>query len=341
MPTTWSGMNSTPAPPAGAANQPVSPATSTVGNTAGTPANATAPPGRTLASLEFAVTTLFREPLDSPLMRALRRDGCLHFMHLLSYNENELLALKYDAPVIDQYGVDTGQTQLTQLERPHRGTLRALLGYAYLCQNVHRDPITPINCMHIDVQAFLNYQCSGDFIVFNNSSLPQPLVSKPDRRTPADSFQKSLKLDPDAYPTLNTDEEWDSFHRTFRSTARVHDTLNVLDHSYVPKSVDERDLFQKQQAFMYTIFLHKLQTNTGKSLVRKYQVNFDAFIWITITITVDDYAKTQRHKRVLVPILFRWFYISVFQPYWKPKGVKRWASAEPVLPPLVVFCFRC
>ncbi|CAJ1963334.1 unnamed protein product [Cylindrotheca closterium] len=192
MPTTRSGMNSTPAPPAGAANQPVSPATSTVGNTAGTPANATAPPGRTLASLEFAVTTLFREPLDSPLMRALCRDGCLHFMHLLSYNKNELLALKYDAPIIDQYGVDTGQTQLTQLERPHRGTLRALLGYAYLCQNVHGNPITLINCMNIDVQAFFNYQCSGDFIVFNKSLLPQPLVSKPDHGKPIDSSPDPL-----------------------------------------------------------------------------------------------------------------------------------------------------
>ncbi|CAJ1929530.1 unnamed protein product, partial [Cylindrotheca closterium] len=192
MPTTWSGMNSTPAPPAGAANQPVSPATSTVGNTAGTPANATAPPGRTLASLEFAVTTLFREPLDSPLMRALCRDGCLHFMHLLSYNKNELLALKYDAPIIDQYGVDTGQTQLTQLERPHRGTLRALLGYAYLCQNVHGNPIAPINCMNIDVQAFFNYQCSGDFIVFNKSLLPQPLVPKPAHRQPVDSSSATL-----------------------------------------------------------------------------------------------------------------------------------------------------
>ncbi|CAJ1955415.1 unnamed protein product [Cylindrotheca closterium] len=262
MPTTRSGTNSTPAPTAGAANQPVSPATPTVGTTVGTPANATVQPGVTFASLD----------------------------------EAELLELKYNAPILDAQGVDTGQTQLTQLERPHRGTLRALLGFAYLCQNVHCDPITPINCMNIDVQAFLNYQCCGDFIVFNNSPLPQPLVSKPDRRTPADSFQKSLKLDPEAYPTLNTDEEWDSFHRTFSSTARVHNTLNVLDHCYVPKSVDERDLVQKQQVFMYTIFLHKLQTNTGKFLVQKYQETFNAQqIWAELSdhCTTSAVAETQ------------------------------------------------
>ncbi|CAJ1935684.1 unnamed protein product [Cylindrotheca closterium] len=116
----------------------------------------------------------------------------MYYLDLLSYSEAELLELKYDAPILDAQGVDTGQTQLTQLERPHRGTLRALLGYAYLRQNVHRNPITPINCMNIDLQAFFNYQCSGDFIVFNNSSFPQPLVSKPDHRKPLDSSPDTL-----------------------------------------------------------------------------------------------------------------------------------------------------
>ncbi|CAJ1941682.1 unnamed protein product [Cylindrotheca closterium] len=192
MSTTQSGTNSTPAPTAGAANQPVSPATPTVGNTAGTPANATVPPGFTLASLEFAVTTLFREPLDSPLMLALRRDGSNCLMNLLFFSEDEVRELKYDAPLIDKHGADTGRTELVQLERPHRGTFRVLLGYAYLRQTVHCDPITPINCMNIDVQAFLNYQCSGDFIVFNNTTLPQPLVSKPGHRKPIDSSPDTL-----------------------------------------------------------------------------------------------------------------------------------------------------
>ncbi|CAJ1963057.1 unnamed protein product [Cylindrotheca closterium] len=50
--STRSGTNSTPAPTTGAANQPVSPATPTVGNTAGTPANATVPPGLLLQALK-------------------------------------------------------------------------------------------------------------------------------------------------------------------------------------------------------------------------------------------------------------------------------------------------
>ncbi|CAJ1962824.1 unnamed protein product [Cylindrotheca closterium] len=133
MPTTRSGTNSEPSPTAGAANQWVSPATLTVGTTVGTPANTTVQPGDTFASLEFAVTTLFRASLDSPLMLARCCDGCINSMDLLSYSEAELLELKYNAPILDAQGVDTGQTQLTQLGQPHCGTLWALLGYAYLC----------------------------------------------------------------------------------------------------------------------------------------------------------------------------------------------------------------
>ncbi|CAJ1960853.1 unnamed protein product [Cylindrotheca closterium] len=102
MPTTRSGTNSTPAPTADAANLPVSPATLTVGNTAGTPANPTAQPGFTPASLEFAVTALFQEPLNSPLMLALRRDGSNCLVDLLSFSEDEVRELKYDTPIIDK-----------------------------------------------------------------------------------------------------------------------------------------------------------------------------------------------------------------------------------------------
>ncbi|CAJ1935515.1 unnamed protein product [Cylindrotheca closterium] len=155
MPTTRSGMNSTPTPPAGAANQPASPANTTVGSI-------TVQPGNTFASLEFAVTVLFQASLDSPLRRALCRDGCVNFMDLLGYKEAELLNLKYNTPILDAKGVDTGQTQLTQLERPCCAIIWALHGYAYLRENVHRDLITPINCMNIDTKAFQNYRSLWD-----------------------------------------------------------------------------------------------------------------------------------------------------------------------------------
>jgi transposase InsO family protein len=150
--------------------------------------------------------------------------------------------------------------------------------------------------MNIDPKEFLDYRFSADFIVFSQSTLPQPLVPKPDRRTPADTFQKSLKIDSTAYPTLKTDAEWDSFNRSFRSTARVHNLLQVLDPTYVPQNVDESKLFEKQQAFMYDIFVNKLQTNTGKSLVRKHQATFDAQqIWAELAdhCTTSVAADTQ------------------------------------------------
>src|SRR6056300_1611089 len=274
------------------------PATGTTAGTAattGTPAAAAAPttgppapvtanrgpattnaPGYTLASLHFAVEQLLNWPLNGPLMEALRRDGTACFMDLLSFTEQDLLTLQCSVPIFDANGFDTGQTQLGTLPRPYRGSVRALVGFGYYRQHVLKDPITPVNCMQIDRATFERYRCSANFLVFNNSTQPQPIVNRSTRYTPAESFQRGIKIDPAAYTPLKTDSDWDSFNRSLHATARVHNLGNVLDPKYVPASADEMDLFQRQQAFMYYVFVDNLQTNTGKQLVRKYPSTYDA-----------------------------------------------------------------
>src|SRR5210317_2142686 len=239
------------------------------------PATATAP-GYTLASLHFAVEQLLNWPLNGPLMEALRRDGTACFMDLLSFTEQDLLTLQCSVPVYDAQGNDTGTTQLGTLPRPYCGSLRALAGFAYYRQHVLKNPITPINCMQIDRATFERYRCSASFFVFNNSTQPQPLLNRSTHYTPAKSSQRGIKIDPAAYIPLKTDSDWDSFNRSLHATARVHNLGNVPDPQYVPASADEMDLFQRQQAFMYYVFVDNLQTNTGKQLVRKYQSTYDA-----------------------------------------------------------------
>ncbi|CAJ1953080.1 unnamed protein product [Cylindrotheca closterium] len=226
MPTTRHGTttsprnNDSPTVPT-ASVQPASTTTPSVGNAIGKASNAIKP-GNTPASLDFAVDTLMQRPLNGPLMQSLQRDGIFCFRDLLLLKDTDLLDLKYDAPITDGSGADTGRTKLTQLDKANRGIINALLGYTYL--------------------------------------------------------------------------QWDIFNQSFRSTTRVHNTLNVLDHSYVPASADNKTLFDKQQAFMYDIFVTKLQTNTGKSLVQKYQLTYDAQqIWAKLNdhCTTSVAADTQ------------------------------------------------
>ena len=233
-------------------------------------------PGYTRASLDFVVEDLLNWPLTGPLLEALRRDGTNSFMDLLSYTEGEILALQCMLPVLDASGNDTGTTQLGQLPRQYRGSIRAVLGYVYFREKVQREPVTPDNCMDIDKDAFENYRCSGNFLVFNNSSIPQPLVQSSNRYTPADTFQRSIKIDPTAYKPLESDKDWDSFNRHTTAVARIHKTDAVLDPTYVPHTPDEIDLFERKQSFMYYVWVDNLLTNTGKELVRKYQSTYDA-----------------------------------------------------------------
>ena len=241
-------------------------------------------PGYTPASLEYVVEDLLNWPLDGPLMEALRRDGTTSFMDLLSYTEGEILALQCMLPVYDASGADTGTTQLGQLPRQYRGSIRAILGYVYYREHVKREPVTPTNCVDIDRDDFERYRCSGNFLVFNNTTIPQPLVQSPNRYTPADSFQRSIKIDPAAYKPLESDKDWDSFNRHTTAVARIHKTDDVLDAKYVPHSPDEIALFERKQSFMFYVFVDNLLTNTGKNLVRKYQDTYDAqSIYVELT----------------------------------------------------------
>ena len=56
----------------------------------------------------------------------------------------------------------------------------------------------------------------------------------------------------------------------------MHHTYRVLDESYVPKTPIEISLFQEMQTFMYAVFEEHLKTDTGKSLVCRYELTHDA-----------------------------------------------------------------
>lgn len=64
--------------------------------------------------------------------------------------------------------------------------------------------------MAIDLDDYLKYRCSGSFTVYQNRTIPQPLVSKPSRRSPGEEFDKGIKLDPPSYPTLSNDKQLDN-----------------------------------------------------------------------------------------------------------------------------------
>ena len=166
--------------------------------------------------------------------------------------------------------------------RELRAILKGFVGFVYYRASVLRTPLDPYNCMELTSDEFGLYRCSPHFGIYNNSPNGQPVIPSPvqdrssSRRTPAQEFDRSIKIDPTYYPTLSKDSGFDHFNRALIAVVRSHGMLNVLNPSYKPQSPDEHELYEKQLAFIYNVFTTKLLTTKGKELVRKHQTTFDA-----------------------------------------------------------------
>ena len=60
------------------------------------------------------------------------------------------------------------------------------------------------------------------------------------------------------------------------SLAKAQDFAEIIDPSYIPKTVEESELFQQKQIYMYSVFCHTLLTNVGLKLVCDHKHTNDA-----------------------------------------------------------------
>jgi hypothetical protein len=62
----------------------------------------------------------------------------------------------------------------------------------------------------------------------------------------------------------------------FVAKAKTHHTHLVLDEAYVPKTDEEKAVFQEIQIFMYAVMEEHLKTDKGRSFVSKCKVDNNA-----------------------------------------------------------------
>jgi hypothetical protein len=92
----------------------------------------------------------------------------------------------------------------------------------------------------------------------------------------AQEFRRGVKRDKTHYTDLKDNKHFNLWNRGFVATAFMHHTHHVLDEEYVPRTPTEIGLFHEMQTFMYAVFEKHLRTDTGKSLVSRYEVTRDA-----------------------------------------------------------------
>ena len=140
---------------------------------------------------------------------------------------------------------------------------------------------------------------------------PQPAISgsipssKPTAYSPAAlelmSSKKGIKREITAYPSLKDERYFDGFKRSLFIVAKTHECSEVLDPNYTQGSEpEEQELFEAKQTFMFSVFNTNLQTNMGKTIVRRHLASTDAqAVWKELSEHMKTSSKGASEKRRL------------------------------------------
>ena len=114
-------------------------------------------------------------------------------------------------------------------------------------------------------------------------------------------FKKSIKREIAAYPSLKDERYFDGFKRSLFIVAKTHECNEVLDPNYTQGSEpEEQELFEAKQTFMFSVFNANLQTDMGKTIVRRHLANTDAqSLWKELSEHMRTSSKGASEKRRL------------------------------------------
>ena len=140
---------------------------------------------------------------------------------------------------------------------------------------------------------------------------PEPITSgpipssRPTRYSPAAielmGFKKGIKREIAAYPSLKDERYFDGFKRSLFIVAKTHKCSEVLDPNYTRGSEpEEKELFETKQTFMFSVFNANLQTDMGKTIVRRHLASTDAqAVWRELSEHMSTSSKGASEKRRL------------------------------------------
>ena len=151
------------------------------------------------------------------------------------------------------------------------------------------------------------------FLIQNlpNPIWPEPVLSgpisssRPTGHSPAAielmEFKKGIKREMAAYLSQKDERYFDGFKRSLFIVANTHKCSEVVDPNYTPGSEPEaKELFEAKQTFMFSFFNANLETDMGKTIVRRPLVHTDAqAVWKELSDHMRTSSKGASEKRRL------------------------------------------
>ena len=240
---------------------------------------------------EHSFTNLLGHPPTTEGGIALRQwvnhQGIDDFRDLLSWDEEEIKTNSVQQ-ILSLH--DRGQG--SNLKTNHVKQICGLITYVKHVFRVYMDEDVRTNPFHPFSSEEWSNHTSTMFRTFLVQNLPNPIgpepvtsgpipSSKPTPYSPAAlelmSFKRGIKREITAYPSLKDERYFDGFKRSLFIVAKTLKCSDVLDPTYTPGSEpEEKELFEAKQTFMFSVFNTNLQTDMGKTIVRRHLASTDA-----------------------------------------------------------------
>ena len=114
-------------------------------------------------------------------------------------------------------------------------------------------------------------------------------------------FKKGIKREIALYPSLKDERFFDGFKRSLFIVGKSHECNEVTDPTFNPGSESEQqDFYEAKQTFLFCFFNANLQTDIGKTIVRRHLATTDAqSVWRELGEHMRTSSKGASEKRRL------------------------------------------
>ena len=241
---------------------------------------------------EHSLTTLLGHDPTSDAGIALRQwvhfQGVHNILDLLSWDQEELKAV----PAQQVYSLDDhGQALYLRINQVKQMCgLITYMKHVFGAYNSDMDPRD--DPFHPFTPDEWSQQTSTMLWTYLIQNLPDPhgpehvssgpiSSSRPIGYSPAAielmGFIKGIKREIAAYPSLKDERYFDGFKRSLFIVAKTQKCNEVFDPTYTPGSEPkEQEIFEAKQTFMFSVFNAKLQTDMGKTIIKRHLANTTA-----------------------------------------------------------------
>jgi hypothetical protein len=207
-------------------------------------------------ALDHVLGNVLGYPDDHQVRLSLDYLG-VHDIHSLTFFRGDEFSLPYFIPDPD----DPASLVETRLVALHSKRLAAIVDWYYAQEHQQLNIWFPLT--------------ADTFQAWYDQSQRPPTIHETTTQPKHTPFRNTIKITLADYPKLKEDKQWRSYNRLLKATADNHDTLQVLDPTFIPTPA-QKEVFLQKQSFMYHVFSQTLSTSKGRLCVRNFESTRDA-----------------------------------------------------------------